>query len=289
MLPLAGSLREGTVRASQILPVLAGQGRPSPLGRAVMQIGRLDRSAFLARYYHSELFRRKINTQLNRQESRHELARRIFYGQKGELRQRYKEGQEDQLSALGLVLNACVPWNSVYLQEMVNQLRAEGHHISDADLARLSPLGHDHIRMIGRFHFRLSPELAAGKLRPPAYDEGDRRQLTGGPPPACRSASSRRTCSCDTPQNAPIRRSPQPSSEAAAIASTRASSNAPTSALRSSSSRRIRNAGASPSNSTPRSARASTAAGRRSSPTTCSTPCCGAARAASPSSTSSPT
>lgn len=36
LLRLAGSLREGTVRASQILPVLAGQGRPSPLGRAVM-------------------------------------------------------------------------------------------------------------------------------------------------------------------------------------------------------------------------------------------------------------
>ncbi|WP_265737529.1 Tn3 family transposase [Actinacidiphila soli] len=79
---------------------------------------------------------------------------------------RYKEGQEDQLSALGLVLNACVLWNSVYIQEAVNQLRAEGHHISDADLARLSPLGHDHIRMIGRYHFRLSSELAAGKLRP---------------------------------------------------------------------------------------------------------------------------
>ncbi|WP_409468684.1 Tn3 family transposase [Streptomyces sp. HC307] len=166
LLRLAGSLREGTVRASQILPVLAGQGRPSPLGRAVMQIGRLDRSAFLARYYHSELFRRKINNQLNRQESRHELARRIFYGQKGELRQKYKEGQEDQLSVLGLVLNTCILWNSVYIQEAVNQLRAEGHHVSDADLARLSPLGHDHIRMIGRYHFRLSPELAAGKLRP---------------------------------------------------------------------------------------------------------------------------
>ncbi len=70
-----------------------------------MQIGRLDRSAFLACYYHSQLFGRKINTQLNRQESRHELDRRIFYGQKGELRQKYKEGQEAQLSALGLVLH----------------------------------------------------------------------------------------------------------------------------------------------------------------------------------------
>ncbi|WP_282795227.1 recombinase family protein [Streptomyces sp. CC224B] len=41
--------------------------------------------------------------------------------------------------------------------------------------------------------------------------------------------------------------------------------------------------------STRRPARASTAVGRRSSPTTCCTPCCGAARAASRSSRSSPT
>ncbi|WP_376700140.1 Tn3 family transposase [Streptomyces spectabilis] len=68
--------------------------------------------------------------------------------------------------AIDRFLNACVLWNSVYLQEAVNQLRVEGHHVSDADLARLSPLGHDHIRMVGRYHFRLSPELADGKLRP---------------------------------------------------------------------------------------------------------------------------
>lgn len=54
----------------------------------------------------------------------------------------------------------------MYIQEAVNQLRAEGHHASDADLARLSPLGHDHIRMIGRYHFHLPAELAAGQLRP---------------------------------------------------------------------------------------------------------------------------
>jgi hypothetical protein len=50
-------------------------------------------------------------------------------------------------------VNACVLWNSVYIQEAVNQVRAEGYHVSDADLARLSPLGHDHIRIHGRYAF----------------------------------------------------------------------------------------------------------------------------------------
>jgi len=39
----------------------------------------------------------------NRGEGRHSLARAIFHGQRGELRQRYREGQEDQLGVLGLV------------------------------------------------------------------------------------------------------------------------------------------------------------------------------------------
>lgn len=53
--------------------------------------------------------------QLNITEARHRLARRIFFGQRGELRQDYREGMEDQLGALGLALNAVVLWNSLYL------------------------------------------------------------------------------------------------------------------------------------------------------------------------------
>jgi Tn3 transposase DDE domain len=43
--------------------------------------------------------------QLNRGEGRHQLARVVFHGKREELRQRYREGQEDQLGALGLVVN----------------------------------------------------------------------------------------------------------------------------------------------------------------------------------------
>jgi TnpA family transposase len=42
------------------------------------------------------------------QKSRHRLVRKIFHGQRGELRQAYREGQEDQLGALGLGLSAVV-------------------------------------------------------------------------------------------------------------------------------------------------------------------------------------
>jgi len=46
--------------------------------------------------------------QLDQGEGRHALTRAVFHGRKGELRQRYREGMEHQLGALGLVVNALV-------------------------------------------------------------------------------------------------------------------------------------------------------------------------------------
>jgi TnpA family transposase len=43
------------------------------------------------------------------------LSRAVFHGKRGELRQRYRQGQEDQLSALGLIVNVIVLWNTIYM------------------------------------------------------------------------------------------------------------------------------------------------------------------------------
>jgi hypothetical protein len=102
----------------------------------------------------------------DRGEGRHSLGRAIFHGKRGELRQRYREGQEDQLGALGLVVNMIVLWNTIYVEAALNQLRLEGYQISEADIARLSPLIHDHINMLGRYSFAMPETVARGELRP---------------------------------------------------------------------------------------------------------------------------
>jgi Tn3 transposase DDE domain len=48
----------------------------------------------------------------------------------------------------------------------VRQLRKEGFEVKDEDVARLSPLGHEHINMLGRYTFTLPDVVARGKLRP---------------------------------------------------------------------------------------------------------------------------
>ena len=113
-----------------------------------------------------EALRRRILTQLNRGETRHSLARALFYGRRGELRQAYRQGQEEQLGALGLVVNLLVLWNTYYMDAALDYLRAKGETVKEEDIARLSPLGHEHINMLGRYHFHLPESLKNGAMRP---------------------------------------------------------------------------------------------------------------------------
>ncbi|WP_416221753.1 Tn3 family transposase [Shewanella sp. YLB-07] len=46
-------------------------------------------------------------------------------------------GQEDQLGALGLILNMIVYWNALYIEETVRQLKIEGFEVSDADIDKV--------------------------------------------------------------------------------------------------------------------------------------------------------
>ena len=82
---------------------------------------------------------------------------------RGELRQRYKEGQEDQIGALGLVLNVVVLFNTRYLQAAVDEFTRQGHEFADKDVERLSPFVRAHVNTQGRYGFS-RPELG-GELR----------------------------------------------------------------------------------------------------------------------------
>ena len=72
----------------------------------------------------------------------------------------------DQLGALGLVLNMIVLWNTVCMEAALNQLRQDGYPVRDDDVARLSPLLHEHINMLGRYSFSVPEAVAKGELRP---------------------------------------------------------------------------------------------------------------------------
>ncbi len=175
VLGLAGSLTLGEVRGHDLIRMLSRDGRPTGLGDAFAHYGRIFKTLHLLQFISDDGYRRMIGKQLNITEARHRLARRIFFGQRGELRQNYREGMEDQLGALGLALNSVVLWNSLYLDRAAKQLAADGFPVTDDLLARLSPLQFDHINFLGRYAFFRPQEAGRRPLRAPSTDENDER------------------------------------------------------------------------------------------------------------------
>ena len=66
---------------------------------------------------------------------------------------------------LGLVVNAIVLWNTRYMDAVLSNLRADGDAIAAADVRRLSPLVHEHLNFLGRYHFSLPGDVRDGELR----------------------------------------------------------------------------------------------------------------------------
>ena len=166
MLRVAGSLKLGMVQASELIRTLLKSERPSGLAKAIIEAGRINKTVYLLNYIDDEDYRRRILTQLNRGEGRHAVARAICHGQRGEIRKRYREGQEDQLGALGLVTNAVVLWNTVYMQAALDHLRRQSVDIRAEDESRLSPLAHGHVNVLGEYSFTLAEQVVKGQLRP---------------------------------------------------------------------------------------------------------------------------
>jgi TnpA family transposase len=166
VLRLIGSLKLGRVSAMSIMRTLQVDERPTRLALAIAEVGRIDKTIHTLNFIDDETRRRSTLQQLNLGEGRHSLARNVFHGKRGELYQRYREGQEDQLSALGLVVNIIVLWNTLYMDAVLNQLRGEGVEVRPEDEARLSPFGHEHVNMLGRYSFAVPDAVARGELRP---------------------------------------------------------------------------------------------------------------------------
>ncbi len=81
LLRVAGSLSTGAMEVSELMRITQGGGSPTILGKALAEYGRIAKTLHMLAFVDAdETYRRRIHTQLNTQESRHALARRIFHG-----------------------------------------------------------------------------------------------------------------------------------------------------------------------------------------------------------------
>ncbi len=80
--------------AYDLLRMSGREGRPTPLGTAFAEYGRIAKTLHLLRVVDpvDDTYRRQMNLQLTVQESRHKLARDIRPGKRGQIMQAYRTG-----------------------------------------------------------------------------------------------------------------------------------------------------------------------------------------------------
>jgi TnpA family transposase len=116
-------------------------------------LGRIVKTIHILRYIYEEDLRRRVQLQLNRGESRHGLARWLFFANRGEFRTGDYEEIMNKASCLSLLSNGVLVWNTWAITKIVTLLRVAGETIVDEDLARISPLMHQHVIPNGTYHF----------------------------------------------------------------------------------------------------------------------------------------
>ena len=142
---IAASLKARTAPAHVVLQRLTAGGPNDRVAKALTMLGRLVKSRNVLRYLHDAPFRRLIQAQLNRGESRHALARWLFFANQGEFRINDYEVMMNKASCLSLLSNAVVLWNTLQMERVVHELRADNIAVADEHLSHVWPLQRRHI------------------------------------------------------------------------------------------------------------------------------------------------
>ncbi len=90
---------------------------------------------------------------LNKGETLHSMAREVSFGHQGRFTDRAYEAQLNRASALSLVINAIVVWNTRHFERARAKLLEEGVTVEDSVWQHLSPLVWKHINFVGSYHF----------------------------------------------------------------------------------------------------------------------------------------
>ena len=80
------------------------------------------------------------------------LARAIFFGKQGELRERTLQNQLQRASALNIIINAINIWNTIYLEKALGYLKTI-EEVDENLLGNISPLAWEHINLLGEYNF----------------------------------------------------------------------------------------------------------------------------------------
>jgi len=166
MIRVAASLKMGTVTPSTLISKLQAYPRQNNLMSVLQSYGQLVKTVFICKYLLNKSMRKKISCQLNKGEQLNGLRAYLWFGGDGIIRKKQENEQQITARCLNLLTNIIISWNTVYIQEIVKQLRFEGFEIKETDFEHISPAPFEHINRLGKYSFDTDYKVEKNGLRP---------------------------------------------------------------------------------------------------------------------------
>jgi TnpA family transposase len=161
MLKYATAIRVGTASTEAILRRFMKANATHPTYQAMIELGRAQKTIFLARYLRSRTLQREIHEGLNVVESWNRANNVIFYGKNGDLATNRRDEQEMSVLCLRILQAALVYVNTLMLQDILADPDWEDA-LTAEDERGLTPLFWSHVLPYGEVKLNMSSRLALG-------------------------------------------------------------------------------------------------------------------------------
>jgi len=160
ILRIVVTMESGAMQPSQIMRKLASYPRQNALAVALREVGRIERTLFIARWLTDSDLQRRAQIGLNNGESHHALKNALRIGRQGEIRDRSSRAQDDRLAGLNLLATIIIYWNTKQLGQVIAKRRQAGIYDPEDLLSHVSPLGWAHILITGEYRWpKTTPKI----------------------------------------------------------------------------------------------------------------------------------
>jgi TnpA family transposase len=162
MIKYATAIRAGTASTEAILRRFTKANAIHPTYQAMIEVGRAQKTIFIARYLRMRDLQREINEGLNVVESWNRANSVIFFGKGGDIATNRRDEQELSVLCLRVLQSALVYVNTLMVQDILYD-DDWSTVLTDADQRGLTPLFWTHVSPYGEVRLDMSSRLELGR------------------------------------------------------------------------------------------------------------------------------
>lgn len=155
------ALKLGIVTPSVLIKRFSKNNYAHPVYKALVELGKANKTIFLCKYLASEELRIEVNEGLNVVERLNSVMDFIFYGKLGHIATNNIEDQELSVLCLHLLQVCMVYINTLIIQQILSQLHWQ-NRLTPEDYRALTPLFSGHINPYGLFPLDFHKRLLIG-------------------------------------------------------------------------------------------------------------------------------